>query len=156
MDPLDATDSKLVALLQNDGRASNKELAASIGLSPSSTHYRMQRLLQGGVVRGIHADVDPRALGIGLQAMISLRLQHQSKDAMYAMQDYLLGLREVVAVYHVSGADDFLVHVVARDTEHLRDLVMDALSGRPELANLSTALLFEHRRRHSLPDLREG
>lgn len=60
---LDRIDCGILAALQNDGRLSNKELAARVGLAPSSCLARVRRLREGGVLRGVHADVDPRALG---------------------------------------------------------------------------------------------
>lgn len=153
MRPLDRIDSALVAELQNRGRFANQDLAAAVGLSPSACLERVRRLIRDGVVRGFHAEVDPRALGIGLQAMIAIRLTAHTRAQVEAFHDYALGLPEVVALYHVAGADDFLVHVVARDSDHLRSFALEAFTTRPEVARLETSLLYEARRKHQLPDL---
>ena len=68
---LDRTDCEILAELQKNARLSNKELAARIGLAPSSCLERVRRLASAGVLRGYHAQVDPGALGIGLEAMVA-------------------------------------------------------------------------------------
>lgn len=141
---LDRIDFEIIELLQKDARLSNKELAAAVGLAASSCLARVQRLHADGVLRGYHADVSLEALGIGLQAMVAVRLRQHSRTQLKAFWKHLRSLKEVRAIYHVTGAHDFLVHVVARDMEHLRDLALDAFTSRPEVAHLETSLIFEH------------
>ena len=66
---LDRTDFGILRLLQNNASLSNKEIAAAVGLAPSSAHERLKRLREDGVLRGSHADVNPKAMGIGLEAL---------------------------------------------------------------------------------------
>ncbi len=141
---LDRTDAALVAALQEDGRRTVKELAALVSLSTSATHERLRRLFATGVLTGVHAHPDPAALGVGLQAIIQVHLQRHSRDAVTAFRDHALSLPEVVAVTHLTGAVDFLIHVAVRDTDHLRDLAMEAFTTREELARLETAVVYEH------------
>ena len=141
---LDRTDVALVNALQEDGRRTVKELAALVSLSTSATHDRLRRLFAEGVLTGVHADPDPAALGIGLQAIIQVHLQRHSRDAVTAFRDHALSLPAVVAVTHLTGAVDFLVHVAVRDTDHLRDLAMEAFTTREEVARLETAVVYEY------------
>jgi DNA-binding Lrp family transcriptional regulator len=150
---LDATDRALLELLQKDAGLSNKELARKVGLAPSSCLERVKRLRQSGVLRGLHAEVDPRALGIGLQAVIAVRLVRHSEREVCAYRDRLLARPEVMAFYHLSGAVDFLVHVAVRDVEHLRDLGAEAFTSHKLVAHVETSLIFDHRRSHVLPAL---
>ena len=76
---LDRIDRQLVAALRKNARLSNRELAAHVGLSASSCLERVRRLESRGVLRGYHADVDPRALGVGLQAVVAVRLSQHSR-----------------------------------------------------------------------------
>lgn len=148
--PLDRTDRKILDALQNNARLSNKELAGKVGLAPSSCLERVRRLTTRGVLRGFHADVDPAALGIGLQALISVKLQRHSLAAVRAFRGHLLALPEMAAVYHLGGTSDFLVHVAVRDVDHLRDLIASALTARAEVAHVETSLIFEHVRSRAL------
>jgi DNA-binding Lrp family transcriptional regulator len=151
MSDLDRIDVRLLGALQNDARLSNKELAGIAGLAPSSTLQRVRRLRERGVLRGTHAEVDPAALGIGLQAMVIVRLQQHHRDAVQGFRDHLATLEPVVTITYVGGDDDFLVHVAVRDTAHLQALLMDAFASRPEVGRLRTELIFEQLRRPVLP-----
>lgn len=150
---LDRTDFGIVALLQNDARLSNKELAARVGLAPSSCLERVRRLTEAGVLRAFHAEVEPRALGIALQALVFVRLKQHSRKTVREFRQHTLALAESIAVYHVAGQHDFLVHVGVRDADHLRDLALDAFTTRPEVAQIETHLIFEHTRRALRPAL---
>lgn len=149
---LDRTDFELLALLQKNARLSNKELAAAVGLAPSSCLVRVQRLVKSGVLRGFHAFVDPAALGIGLQALIGVQLSQHSRAKLRAFVQHLLERPEVVALYHVTGAFDFQVHVAVRDPSHLRDLALDAFTSRAEVQNIQTAMLFDTVWKDQWPD----
>lgn len=152
---LDRTDFGIVEALQNDARLSNKELAARVGLAPSSCLERVRRLARAGVLKAWHAEVEPRALGITLQALVFVRLKQHSRKTVREFRQHALALAESMAVYHVAGQHDFLVHVGVRDANHLRDLAMDAFTSRPEVARIETHLIFEHAPRPALPVLVE-
>lgn len=152
---LDRIDLAILTELQNNARLPNKELAARVSLAPSSCLERVRRLWQRGILRGFHAEVAHEALGIGLEALIAVRLGRHSKELVEAFRQHALGLPEVLAVTHLAGQDDFLVHVAARDAEHLRELAMSAFTTRDEVAHIETHLIFEHRRSATLPVLVE-
>jgi DNA-binding Lrp family transcriptional regulator len=149
---LDRTDRAIVALLQNDARLSNKEIASRVGIAQSTCSERIRRLDRTGVFRGFNADVDLRLLGVGLQAMIAVRLQRHETSQVARFRDYAERIPEVVAFYHMAGTDDFLVHVIARDSDHLRDIAMGAFSAQPEVTHIETSIIFEHTRFLRLPD----
>jgi DNA-binding Lrp family transcriptional regulator len=151
--PLDRIDRELVVALQKNARISNKELAELVGLAPSSCLERLRRLRARGVVRGFHADVDPAMLGRPIQAIIAVRLRVHSRELIDDFYAHVLQLPESLAVFHVGGADDYLVHVAVSDTEHLRDLVVDDFTARGEVEHVETRLIFEVRRKPSIEPL---
>ena len=151
MVPLDRTDVALIDALQEDGRRTVKELAAIVSLSTSATHERVRRLFATGVLRSVHAEPDPAAIGIGLQAVIQVHLQRHSRDVVTSFRDHALSWPEVMSVTHLTGAVDFLVHVAVRDTDHLRELAMAAFTTREEVARLETAVVYEHVRARTWP-----
>ncbi len=150
---MDRIDRAILEELQNDARLSNKQLAALVGLAPSSCLERVRRLERNHTLIGAHAEVNPAALGIGVQALIRVRLDRHLREPVEKFRFHLESLHEVLGYYHLTGQDDFLVHVAARDTAHLRDLTMDAFTTRPEVARIETSLLFETCRKNVLPDL---
>jgi len=155
---LDSKDAALVRLLRKNARMSNKELAARTGLAQSSCLERVRRLRMARVLTGYHADVDPDALGIGLQAMVAVRLARHARADVEAFEAHLETLTEAITIFHVAGANDYLVHVAVKDSAHLRDLALTAFTERPEADHIETQLIFAHRRNHELPiylDLQE-
>lgn len=139
--------------MQNNARLSNKELAAKVGLAPSSCLERVRRLIAEGVLQGFHAEVAPSALGVGLQAIIQVRLARHSRDDVERLQQHLETIEEVVGYDHVTGEFDFLVHVVVRGPEHLRNLALDAFTTREEIAQIQSLLVYSKQRKHVWPNL---
>jgi DNA-binding Lrp family transcriptional regulator len=143
---LDRIDIGILRLLQNNARLSVKEIAAEIGLAPSTTHERIRRLRESGVLLGTHVEVDPKALGVGLEALFMIELAKHERG--------IVDVPEVRAAFLVSGRYDLVVHVVVRDTGHLKDLAFDRFTNRPGVTRIETSLIFDARRRHELPVLR--
>ena len=148
---LDRIDYEILTLLQNNARISNKEIAGRVGLAASTCLVRIRLLQNSGVIRGFHAEISPSSLGYGIQAMIAVRLIRHFKADVDAFRQHALSLPEVVQLYHVAGPIDFLIHVWARDSDHLRDLAMTAFTSRKEVSHIETELIFEHVRSSELP-----
>ena len=122
-----------------------------MGLAPSSCLERVRRLQREGHLSAVRAEVRPAAFGVGLQAMVFVQLDNHGGDTLRAYQARLAALEAVVAVYHVAGRHDFVVHVVARDADHLRDLILDGI-GHRDVRHVETALIFDQYRAPGLPD----
>jgi DNA-binding Lrp family transcriptional regulator len=142
--PLDAVDRRIVTVLADDARIPNNALAERVGIAPSTCLTRVRALRDGGVIRGFHADVDPTALGRPLQAMIKVRLQSHARGHIPDFMAKIAQRPEVIDVYFLGGADDFLVHIAATGTEDLREFVVVNLSGNPDVALTETNLIFDH------------
>ncbi|MCB1606411.1 MAG: Lrp/AsnC family transcriptional regulator [Xanthomonadales bacterium] len=153
---LDRIDIELIRLLRKHARIANKDLAAQVGVAPSTALERVRRLRERGVISGFHAEVDPEAIGIGLQAMVAVRLVQHSTALVEAFHQHLSRLPEVLAYYHVAGADDYLVHVAVRDPAHLRGFLLAAFTQRPEVGHLETHLIFEFQRNPGIPIYRRA
>ena len=141
---LDRIDRRLLRLLAKDARSSNKELAAAVGLAPSSCHARVRRLERDGQLRGYHASVDPAALGLKIRALIFVQVARHTKDLHDAFWVYVKGQPEVVDTFYVAGSHDVIIHVAVRDVEHLRELVNERISAHEAIGRLETSLIFEH------------
>jgi DNA-binding Lrp family transcriptional regulator len=152
---LDRVDCQLLRELQANARMSNKELAEKVGLAPSTCLERLRRLRERGILKGFHADVDLNALGRRTQAMIAVRLGAHSRAQIDAFHEHVLALPESLAVLHVSGGDDYLLHVAVRDTEDLRRFVLD-LTSRQEVAHVETHLVFDYRRKAVIEPMGNG
>jgi DNA-binding Lrp family transcriptional regulator len=154
--PLDRTDIAILGFLQNNARLSVKEIAADIGLAASSTHERIKRMRDAGVLIGTHVEVDPKALGIGLEALFMIELSKHERGMVDTFMDDVVEVPEVRFAFLVTGRYDLVVHVVVRDTKHLKDLALDQFTNRPGVTRIETSIIFDARRRYELPVLREG
>ena len=143
---LDEVDQKILQILKKDGDIANKDLAARVGIAPSTASARVKALTDSGVIRGVHADIDPQLIGRGLQAMIAVRLHAGSRMGMDTFGKTMASLRGVQDVYFVSGIDDYLIYVCMRDTNELSDFVAHQLNNNPVVASTQTMLIFEHHR----------
>jgi len=143
LDPLDEVDATLVRLLQDDARLSNARLAEEAGIAPSTCLMRVRSLIERGVIRGFHADLDPRALGLGLEALISVNIRVGARNTIASFSEEMRQLPEVVQVFFLGGAEDFIIHVATRDTDHMRQFVVDNLSAHPSVASTRTSLVFD-------------
>ncbi len=144
---LDRIDHQIVDLLQADARMTNRELARRIGLAPSTALTRVQRLVDGGVLTGFGARVDPAALGLNLEVVVFVQLRSHDRGDSRAFIDEVLDRPEVVQLFYVGGAQDLVVHVVVRDTDDLRRVVLEGIASHPLVGHIETNLVFEHRRR---------
>ena len=98
------------------------------------------------MIRGFYTDIDPAAIGRPLQAMISVSLQSNARGTIRHFISEIRRLPQVIDVYFLAGADDFILHVAARDTDDLRAFVVENLNADPDVAGTQTSLIFEHLR----------
>lgn len=153
---LDRIDFAILRELRQNARLPNKTLAERVGVAASTAPERVRRLRESGAITGFHAEIAPAAVGIGLQAMISVRLTRHARADLDAFHTYLLTLREVLAFYHVAGANDYVLHVAVANSDHLRDFALDAFSTRAEVAHIETSLIFTFRRNPDVPIYRDA
>jgi len=118
--PLDATDHALLAELQADARLSLAELGRRVGLSSPAVAERLRRLERDGVVRGYHADVDPRALGYTLAAVLRIR---PAPRQLPKVADLARDTPEVVECHRITGDDCYFMKLHVRDVEHLEEVI---------------------------------
>ncbi|MCV7067445.1 Lrp/AsnC family transcriptional regulator [Mycolicibacterium houstonense] len=143
---LDDVDRRILFALHADARISNSALADAVGVAASTCHGRVRRLQEIGVIRGFYTDIDPAAVGLGLQAMISVSLQSNARGK---IRNFIANIRQrpqVMDVYFLAGGDDFILHVAARDTDDLRAFVVENLNADADVAGTQTSLIFEHLR----------
>ena len=143
---LDDVDRRILTILHADARIANSALADAVGIAPSTCHGRVRRLQDLGVIRGFHADIDPAAIGLPLQAMVSVGLQAGARGKIRTFIQQIRRKPQVIDVYFLAGADDFIIHVAARDTDDLRSFVVDNLNADSDVAGTQTSLIFEHLR----------
>lgn len=113
---LDATDLRILAALQRDGRASFADLAREVAMSASAVTERIRRLESTGVISGYGATVDPERLGLSVTAFVRLKYPTGNYKPLH---DLLAVTPEIVECHHVTGDDCFVLRVLARSMRHL-------------------------------------
>ena len=140
---LDDIDHALVAALVADGRITNAALAARVGIAESTCLGRVRALREAGVITGVHARVDPAALGLPIQAVIKVRLASHSPDRVLRFHATLTKIPGVLTAFHVAGADDYLLHVAVASPADLRSFILENLTVQPGVSHTETQLVFE-------------
>ena len=141
---IDDTDAAILAELQVDARRTNRDIAASVGISPTTALDRTRALRDRGVIRGASLDLDLSAIGRGVQAIIAVRIRPPSRRNIEGFRNWVSQLPDVVGVFVTSGNEDFLVHVAVPDNDHLYAFVIDRLTERPEIVDVRTSVVYEH------------
>jgi len=117
---VDGIDRRIVAEIQAEGRVTMAELGRRVGLSAPAVTERLGRLEQRGVIRGYHADVDPRALGLSLGAVIRIR---PAPGQIQNVADAAVATPEVVECHRITGEDCYIMRANVRDVEHLEEVI---------------------------------
>lgn len=135
---LDATDGLLLELLQRNARLTSGELAQMANLSQSPCWRRIRRLEENGVIGGYHARLNRRAIGYGVMAFVMISIEYQNEARSVELQDAVRAIPEVVMFHGVSGPEDFILVVVARDLDAYSELLQHKLHRLPGVRQVRT------------------
>jgi Lrp/AsnC family transcriptional regulator, leucine-responsive regulatory protein len=151
MTNLDRTDLRILAVLQGEGRITNADLAERVSLSPSACLRRLQRLESDKIITGYAAQIDPEAIGLGLQAFVRVQLtKHESA----AIEDFVARVNdwdEVVACHALTGDMDYLLHVHVADLKDFSRFLLDHLLNAAGVADVNSSFVLRTVKR--LPSL---
>lgn len=138
MPKLDKFDLAILAVLQDNARATNVEVAEKVGLSPSPCLRRIRMLEEAGVIRGYRADIDRRAVGLELTVFVSFKVAHHTRDHAQEFQEALRDLPEVVGCYMISGQSDFMAEVVVENLAAYDALLSEKLLVLPHVTDIQS------------------
>jgi Lrp/AsnC family leucine-responsive transcriptional regulator len=152
MTALDRTDLRILAVLQGEGRITNAELADRVSLSPSACLRRLQRLEADKVITGYAAQIDPEAIGLGLQAFVRVQLSKHESDAIEGFVERVNQWDEVVACHALTGDMDYLLHVHVADLKDFSRFLLDHLLNASGVADVNSSFVLRTvKRSPSLP-----
>lgn len=138
---LDEVDERLIATLASLPRAGMLQIAREVGVARNTAQARFDRLLAAGVITGFGPDLDLRRLGYAVSAFVSLEIAQGSGPA---VDEHLAGIAEVVEAYMTTGPSDLLCRVVARDNDHLGQVISRILEV-PGITRTTTSLILATR-----------
>ena len=141
---LDEIDYELLRLLSSNARMTNTDLAEAAGIAPSTCITRVRALVSRGVISGFNANINPAAIGLSSQVLISVTLRAGARSHLADFMNEMRSLPEVIQVFFLGGAEDFIVHLAVRDNDHVREFVLENLSSNATVASTRTNMVFEH------------
>lgn len=141
MRQIDDRDRVILAILQQDARTANAEIGRRVGLAPSAVAERIKRLEADGVLRGFVAQIDPRAVGLGLLAFVFVRADERPSELGTAK--LLAEIPEVQEIHHIAGEDCYLLKVRARSPEALGLLLRERFGAIPQVRTTRTTIVLE-------------
>lgn len=155
MKKLDDIDLRILTILYKDADITNKELAAQIGIAPSTCLERVKRMKHNKVIRNAYIDINFNSIGGNIEAIAAIKLQPYSEKIVNELRDDLLKLPEIISLYHMGGSYDYFIHMSVKDSEHLRQFVFNAITSREAVTTVETSLIFEHSRSGVVPNFDE-
>ncbi len=148
---LDALDRAILAALLEDGRLSQVELAERVPLSATAIARRIRALEEDGVIQGYQARIDRNAIGLGMTVIVHVGLNSQSEDVLKAFEAAVARAPSVVSCRLMSGEDDYLVTVMARDLADYERIHKEQLSRLPGVARLKSSFVLREVASRPLP-----
>ena len=136
---LDATDCRILTVLQRQGRITNAELSERVNLSPSACHRRVQRLEEEGFIAGYVALLDARRLHRPTTVYVEITLQGQADELLDAFEREIRRVPEVLECHLMAGSADYLLKVTARDTEDFARIHRQYLARLPGVAQMHSS-----------------
>ena len=136
---LDAIDWKILALLQDDARLSNVDLARAVGLSPSPCLNRVRVLEQQGFIRRHVTLLDPLKVGMKVSVFIQVTLERQIESALETFERAIRDRPEVMECYLMTGDSDYLLRVVVPDLQALEHFILNFLSRVSGVGNIKSS-----------------
>ena len=136
---MDTTDRRILAALQIKGRMSNAELSEKVNLSPSACHRRVQRLEADGYIRNYVALLDARKMGVPSTVFVEITLQAQADEVLEAFERAVARIPDVMECHLMAGTADYILKVVAENTEDFARIHRQYLTRLPGVAQMQSS-----------------
>lgn len=136
----DSVDKRILSELQADGRITNVELAARVGLTAPPCLRRVRGLEQSGVIEGYHAALNANALGYAITVFAMVSLKSQAEPDLKAFEAHVATLEPVRECHMLNGEIDFILKVVARSLQEFQSFLTTSLTTAPNVASVKTSL----------------
>ncbi|MFF8683131.1 Lrp/AsnC family transcriptional regulator [Streptomyces sp. NPDC015237] len=140
---MDDVDRAILAVLERDGRISNNELAAQVGLSASPCLRRVRNLEESGAIRGYRAVIDPAAVNRGLRVFAGVRLMRHTRAEVVAFEESVMALPGVVACHHITGNFDYLILVEVADLPAYEEFHANQLAALPGVGTVNSFVIMK-------------
>ncbi|WP_163932607.1 Lrp/AsnC family transcriptional regulator [Paraferrimonas sp. SM1919] len=139
---MDSIDKKILDELQKDAKLTNQELATKVSLSPAPCLRRVRALEQQGIIQGYHASVDQEKCGLSINAFVLIKMVRPTESIMKAFEDHINRVEEVVECFLMTGAHDYMLHVVSPSLKEYEKFVRRELNMFESIASIESSFAF--------------
>jgi DNA-binding Lrp family transcriptional regulator len=136
----DAIDRRILSELQDDGRMTNVDLAAKVGLTAPPCLRRVRALEEDGVIHGYHAALNATRLGYTITVFAMVSLKSQAESDLRAFEEHVATLEPVRECHMLNGEIDFILKIVAHDLQEFQAFLTTSLTPAPNVAGVKTSL----------------
>jgi DNA-binding Lrp family transcriptional regulator len=148
---INTLDRAILGALLEDGRLSQVELSERIPLSATAIARRIRALEEKGVIEGYQARINRQALGLGMTVIVHIGLTSQNEDLLEAFEKAVASAQSVVSCHLMSGEDDYLLTVMARDLADYERIHKEQLARLPGVARLKSSFALREVANRPLP-----
>ena len=139
---MDDLDYRIIKALQSNGRIKKTSLARQLKVPATTLVERIRRLEKNKVIKEYQATIDPTKLDLLIQAFISVSLGHHQNSKIRNIENDIQKIPYIRACYHVAGRFDYLLHVAAKDVNHLGELVKKQIAAIEGIGKIETFIIF--------------
>jgi len=143
MHQLDITDIKILNIIQQDSRISERQLAARVFKSPPTVHERLEKLKRLGYIKQYIALLDRAKIGVPVMAETHVKLERQTKDALLAFEERVKSVHQIQFCCHLAGKWDFVIFIAIRDPQAYNDWLLDELTTWPDVRNIESSFVLK-------------
>ncbi len=138
---MDSIDKKLLGLVQNDARMTNKELALKLQMSVTAVYERIRKLEREGVIKNYVALIDRNKIEKAFMVFCHIKLVQHTKDYLVRFESEVIKLPEVLECFHVSGDYDYILKIAVKDMEAYRDFMVTKLTGLQHIGSTHSSFM---------------
>jgi len=141
MKKLDTTDRRILTMLQENGKSTNKEIAKDLGMSITPIYERIKKMEEAGYIRGYAAMVDRAMLGYDLMAYCHVKLQAHHRPFLKRFEQQVDQLDEVAECYHLTGLYDYMLKVIVKDISDYQHFITDKLAALENIDQVQSSFV---------------
>lgn len=150
---LDKIDRNIIGILQRDATVSVQDIAGQVGLTNNPCWRRIKRLEEQGVIERRVAIVNPKAIGLGITAFVSIRIDSHNQQWLTSFADSIEQISEIIECHRMTGDVDYLLKVLVRDLEHYDNVYQELITRVSGLSGVSSTFSMEQLKRETVVDV---
>ena len=143
MEKLDDIDIKILRILQDDAKTTNKEIAAALGLTTTPVFERIKKLERQGIIDGYSARINREKVGQHIVAFCHVYLKEHAQDYIEKFEERIMLLEEVIECHHIAGDSDYLLKIIVPDMPSYRDFMSNKLAAIEHIGRVQSSFVMK-------------